>query len=283
MRILDNIVEKLFTDPITGSRIQNKVNLVKLGSKYGGWVVPKNHLSNKSVCYLVGAGEDISFDCEIAKRYKSDVYIIDPTERARQHFKNLEENALGAKVNKNIYGIDKDSFSRLKYLPCGVARKTEIRKFYEPKNPDHVSCSIVNLQNTKKYFKAKCFKLSDLIKKRGHKKIDLLKIDIEGAEYEVVDSIVEDGVVIDVICVEYDELHNSMNKGYKKRIKKSVSSLIKNDYQLVSVDSLSNYTFVKNSLDTEKLGVLGMISVTFRQGKNLLLVLNNQIKERSTQ
>lgn len=281
--MLREIAEKFYFDPTTGIRIQNKVGLVKLGSKYGGWVIPKNFLSNKSICYLVGAGEDISFDCEIAKRYKSRVYIIDPTRRAKEHFKLLEESVLNRKGGNRGYGIDESNLGRLEYLSCGIAGETGIRKFYEPKNPEHVSYSIANLQNTKKYFKAKCYKISDLMKNLRHKKIDLLKLDVEGAEYEVIESIIKDNVAIDVICVEYDELHNPMNEGYKKKIKKSVSSLIKNDYQLVSVDSLSNYTFVKNGLDTEKLGVLGMFSTTIRQGKNLLLVLNNQVKERSIQ
>ena len=277
------IINKLYSDPTTGIRIQNKVGLIKLGSNYGSWVIPKNFLSKKSTCYLVGAGENISFDCEIAKRYKSKVYIIDPTKRAKEHFESLKECVLKRKDEDRGCGIDESSLGRLEYLSYGIAGETGIRKFFEPNNPEYVSYSIVNLQNTKKYFKARCYKTSDLMKNLGHKKIDLLKLDVEGAEYEVIESIIKDSVAIDVICVEYDELHNPMNKGYKKRIKKSVSSLIKNDYQLVSVDSLSNYTFVKSSLDAEKLGVLDMISTTFRQGKNLLLVLNNQIKERSTQ
>jgi len=39
----------------------------------------------------------------------------------------------------------------------------------------------------------------------GHRKIDLLKIDMEGAEYKVIESIIEDRLDIGVIFVEHKE------------------------------------------------------------------------------
>jgi len=60
-----------------------------LGSKYGGWVIPCNYLTNKSVCYFAGAGEDISFDVAVAGKYGSEIHIFDPTPRAKRHFQKL--------------------------------------------------------------------------------------------------------------------------------------------------------------------------------------------------
>lgn len=248
-RIFVDMFTELFRDSVTQIKIRNEFGLTKLGSKYGGWVIPKKYLKKGSVCYLVGAGEDISFDCEIAKRYKSKIYIIDPTERARKHFGKLKKYVL--KRRGNDYEVDKKSFQSLKYLNYGLAGKTEIRKFYVLKNPNHVLHSIVNLQNTKKYFSAKCFKLTDLIKKLGDNKINLMKLDVEGAEYEVIESIVKDNVNIDVICVEFDELHNPMDKNYKLRIKNAANKLVEAGYLLICVDS-SNYTFTKRDLDIPK-------------------------------
>jgi FkbM family methyltransferase len=45
----------------------------------------------------------------------------------------------------------------------------------------------------------------------GHDRIDLLKIDIEGAEYKVIESILADKLDIRVICVEYDECFNPID------------------------------------------------------------------------
>ena len=43
--------------------------LEKLGSSYGGWIIPVEYLNKKSICYVMGAGEDISFDFAVAKSY----------------------------------------------------------------------------------------------------------------------------------------------------------------------------------------------------------------------
>lgn len=39
----------------------------------------------------------------------------------------------------------------------------------------------------------------------GHTQVDLLKLDIEGAEYEVLHSVLKEGIAIKMICVEFDQ------------------------------------------------------------------------------
>ena len=83
------------------------------------------------------------------------------------------------------------------------------------------------------------------MKELGHKKLDLLKLDIEGAEYEVIESIIEDNLDIKLICVEFDELNNKIDDNYLKRIKKSMKKLLKHNYVIIAKDSNSGYTFLK--------------------------------------
>lgn len=42
---------------------------MRLGSKYGGWIVPATLVRPDSVCYCVGVGEDISFDLALIERW----------------------------------------------------------------------------------------------------------------------------------------------------------------------------------------------------------------------
>ena len=52
----------------------------KLGTKYGGWYVPEEmDLDENSIIYSAGVGEDISFDLLLSDKYKSHIYLIDPT------------------------------------------------------------------------------------------------------------------------------------------------------------------------------------------------------------
>jgi hypothetical protein len=54
------------------------------------------------------------------------------------------------------------------------------------------------------YFDAPCKKLSTLMKESGHAHIDLLKMNIEGAEYEVLKSMMADGIRPMVIALTFE-------------------------------------------------------------------------------
>lgn len=88
-------------------------------------------------------------------------------------------------------------------------------------------------------------RLSEIMKQNGHSNIDLLKLDIEGAEYKVLESIVEDELNVTILCVEYDVVHTPLDSRYKRRIIESIKSLVDYGYDLIAVDGC-NYTFVKN-------------------------------------
>jgi hypothetical protein len=55
---------------INQSFLYVKEELIIVGTSYGGWLLPKHHnLTQTSICYLAGAGEDISFDCALVERF----------------------------------------------------------------------------------------------------------------------------------------------------------------------------------------------------------------------
>lgn len=133
----------------------------------------------------------------------------------------------------------------------GLWDKEDTLKFYAPRNTEHVSHSLVNLQKTDEYIVVKVKRLKDIMREIGHQKIDLIKIDIEGAEYKVIDSIIEDSIKVKVICIEYDEYFNQLDADYKNRIRDSISKLLSAGYQLVYAQGNGNYTFVKTTLDID--------------------------------
>jgi FkbM family methyltransferase len=232
-------------------------NLIKIGTEYGAWVIPNNHLTNTSTCYLVGAGEDISFDVGLAEKYKCHVYIFDPTPRAKKHFDLLIESTRQKKkmpINQSTtdyYDLSIDNIELLHYKEIGLWNKEDEIRFYSPKDPDHVSHSALNLQKTENYFTAKVNRLSEIMRSEGHQVLDLLKINIGGAEYVVLDSIIEDRLKIKVLCVEYDERYNPLDKNCENRIRESIEKLIKYGYKVVENDVHPNYTFVLESIYDE--------------------------------
>lgn len=214
-------------------------SLEKIGSEYGGWVIPTSLITSKSICYLAGTGEDISFDIGLAQRFKTHVWMFDPTPKAEQYFK---ENF--CRIQKN----DTELSKRLHYQKIGLWDQNKKLKFYQPQKSDDVSHSIVNLQKTDLYFWGKVMRLVQVMKSNHHKRLDLLKLDIEGAEYAVLESIIADKLDINVLCVEFDEVFNHLNSDYKKRIHVAIQKLLDVGYVLVNIDGLANMTFVRRGV-----------------------------------
>ncbi|EDX74631.1 methyltransferase, FkbM family protein [Coleofasciculus chthonoplastes PCC 7420] len=197
--------------------------LEKIGSDYGGWVVPTNLIKPDWVCYCAGVGEDITFDLGIIERFSCNVFAFEPTPRAKKYVGKIAVN------NKKFH-----------FYQIGLWSKDSIQKFFVPTNPRFVSHSILNLSETQDFFEANCQRLSTIMQNLEHEKIDLLKMDIEGAEHEVLKSLIEDNIDIKVIGVEFEPM------SFLKVII-STFKLMSYKYSLVSIDG-RNYTFIKTQI-----------------------------------
>jgi FkbM family methyltransferase len=180
------------------------------------------------------------------------VRIIDPTPRAIQHFHDLEQAVRsGQRFPVNNSGVDFYSIAdvhldRLRFLPVGLADKDTDMKFFLPQNPTHVSCSVVNLQKTGQYFTAPCLRLSSIMNREGDSSIDLLKIDIEGAEYGVIEDMVASGLLPRLLLIEFDEAHTPLDDKAPERIRKHIALLARSGMRCIAVER-SNATFVRAS------------------------------------
>jgi FkbM family methyltransferase len=213
-------------DTVSRQRLPNRGVWEILGSHSCGWLAPKQWAKARPVAYCVGAGEDISFDLALRTRHNADVYIFDPTPRAITHVMSTTEGGHG-----------------VTFRPWAVWSTDGTVELFEPRDPNHVSHSIVNLQSTAEAFEAPCRTVSSIMTEFGHSEIDLLKMDIEGAEYEVLGSILDEHLGIGIIEVEFDEV-SARPPGWKKRLRTCLADMDSAGYQLAAVDMASNYTFV---------------------------------------
>ena len=229
-------------------------NCVKIGTVYGGWYLPDDFtLLANDVCYLAGAGEDISFDLGLATKFPCQIHIFDPTPRAIAHFEQLREATKEGKkypINNSefeSYEVNLQAMERVHFHPLGWAAINEELKFYVPQNDTHVSHSVLNIQKTDKYFTAQCKNVRTIAAELGHKDIALLKMDIEGAEYQVISDLVDNGPLPRVLLVEFDEYHSPMDAGAGRRILESIEKLIQHGLYPVFFDA-GNVTFLENGV-----------------------------------
>jgi FkbM family methyltransferase len=219
-------------------------------------MIPDNFLSENSVCYCIGAGIDISFDTELVVMYNSKVFIFDPMPEGKNHYNALKEAlshgktlTVGAdQLRPFNYRITKEEFDTIKYLELGIWDESTTVKFYEPTRENYASHSILNLQKSDKFIEANVDRISNIMKRFNHNSIDIIKIEIEGAEYRVIETIIEDKLNIKIILVEYDEIRNHKGFLYLWRIKRSTNLLLNAGYKMVYTNSKFKRTFIRNDV-----------------------------------
>lgn len=152
--------------------VQRVLPKVHLGSAYGGYALCTEGLDSSSIVYSVGLGEDISFDLALIERVGCMVYGFDPTPRSIAW---VRAQTLPA------------SFV---LLPFGLADYDGVASFTPPANPAHVSHSLVaRAEDGRDRIDLPVRRLATLMQELGHRHIDVLKMDIEGAEYAVIDDL----------------------------------------------------------------------------------------------
>lgn len=204
-------------------------DLQKFGSGYGGWVIPTSLLSPSSICYCVGVGEDISFDMALIETFKTPVFAFDPTPRALRYVQ--------AKAG---------DVPNYHFLDVGVWSEDRLMRFYKPRDQNHVSYSVVNLQNTSDFIEANFRSLPSLMAELGHNRIDLLKLDVEGAEYEILKHILQEGLQIEILCVEFDVFTSTQMVTQILRASQMLRKLRRGGYTVVNADGW-NYTLVRDN------------------------------------
>lgn len=198
------------------------------GNDYGGFYVADEQLNRDSIVYSFGVGEDISFDRSIKKQYSCQIYLFDPTPRSESWLKTQCD------------------FCDYNYLKVGLAKKSGEKQFYLPKNNDHVSGSLTNRQGLNQDSISCTFlNLREIMQKLQHNYVDLIKMDIEGEEYEVIRDLLNMGVIFGQIIVEFHDRFESV----KDNSKYVIMEMRKHGYQCFGVSkSLEEMSFIHVSI-----------------------------------
>jgi FkbM family methyltransferase len=207
-------------------KISKKQRHIWYGNTYGGFYVCPDYLSQDSLVYSFGIGEDISFDDAIIDRHRCHVYGFDPTPKSLKWIQ-------GQEINPCFHFYD-----------YGISNKSGLTDFYLPRNPEFVSGSIKIQSNisvdTKIVVKMKS--LNDIVQELGHSKIDILKMDIEGAEYDVIEDILNSKIPINQILVEF---HDRFVENGREKTTQAISMLKENGFEIFAVsDSFEEISFI---------------------------------------
>jgi FkbM family methyltransferase len=199
-------------------RIKIKVKKKWLGSDYGGFYICPVGLNEKSIVYSFGIGEDISFDKSIIDEFHCKVYAFDPTPKS---IKWVSNNAI---------------INNFHFFPYGIDDKSGMVEFMLPINDDYISGSTIKQSNVdiNKIITVEMRNIFDISSVFKHAKIDILKMDIEGSEYKVIENILKTDIEINQILIE---IHERYFEDGKNKTANMIFLLKKFGYKLFAISN----------------------------------------------
>lgn len=187
-------------------------------------------LSEQSVLIDVGCADDADLSQLMIARFNLTAYGVDPT---RKHALALQT-------------LEKKSAGHFHYVPLAVAAATGELVFHESK--ENVSGSLRSdhhnvTRDTITAYSVQSVTIPDLIARLGLKKVDYLKLDIEGAEYELVrQARAETFAAITQILIEFH--HHAVPSYTIADTDRAAATMRSFGYRSFSVDR-TNYLFFK--------------------------------------
>jgi FkbM family methyltransferase len=167
-------------------RVQCAHELSHMGTTYGGYYIDPRGLSSQSVIYSLGVGEDISFDLSLIQRFGVTVHAFDPTPRVKDWLSSQSVPA------------------QFQFHDVGIADYDGEAQFYLPPKSEYISHSIVHAeQYSSEWISVPMIRLGTAMRRLGQNRIDILKMDVEGAEYSILKDMVHANIRVGQLLVEF--------------------------------------------------------------------------------
>ena len=211
---------------------------VRLGSRYGGWWVDGGIIGADPLVLDCGLGQDISFDIAFLSRFAGAVFGIDPNPRSlawcNQH------------CPPGMHLLDRALWT----VPGGTLTFHLPRREEElPRGADGISGSLIG---THEYVSGGATRavtttdLAEMLAQARRAECDVLKLDIEGAEYEVLPDLAARGLLTRCrqVLVEF---HHRVTHHTQEETDRVVAAVVAAGFGLVHVEG-RNYSFRRSDL-----------------------------------
>jgi len=202
-------------------------NYITLGSSYGSWSIAQQFLNSRSIVYSVGVGEDISFDIGLIKKFNLEIHAFDPTPRSIAWVKSKKPPR-----SFHLHNL-------------ALSNKDSSEKFFIPKNKSHVSHTLKEKVFNTNHIIVKTKKLKSIMQQLRHSYLDVLKLDIEGSEYDVIPDMLSSKIFPKQLLVEFHHHFHSINI---KNTLDIIRLLNKNNYYSFHISpSKHEFSFIHRS------------------------------------
>ncbi len=171
----------------------------------GDWHYAAGQLDEFSIVYSLGVGDTIDFDLALIRRSGATVHAFDPTPSS---FDTLDSADLPREFRFHPWAVAGQD-GELKLYPRQKASGGKSETMYTLVAEDGVTDDPIV---------APAYTLASIVDRLGHARIDLLKMDIEGAEYDVLDGMLATDIRPKQLLVEFHHRFSSIGLDATRQI-----------------------------------------------------------------
>jgi FkbM family methyltransferase len=166
--------------------VESDLSKQRFGARSGVWTVHPDVLGPQSVIYSFGVGDNIAWDLAMIETYGLELHAFDPTPRSIGW---MSRQALPASFHFHSYGL------------ADFAGEIEL---FEPRKERNMNyTSRAEKKGGTRKITCPVRRFGSIAQDLGHSHIDVLKLDIEGAEVEALPDVLESGISIGQLLVEF--------------------------------------------------------------------------------
>lgn len=185
----------------------------------GGWLYDATKLDKNSVVYSFGVGDNIDFDLALIMRTHAQVHAFDPTPAA---LSTCDDGTLPPEFQFHAWAVAGQD-GHLTLYP-------RVRK---SGGASGVMYTLVAEESVRDNgLEVPAYTIPTILTKLGHAHIDLLKMDIEGAEYDTLDQLLRSPLRPEQLLVEF---HHRFSEIGPDRTRQMIDRLKTAGYQIFAV------------------------------------------------
>lgn len=197
--------------------------------RYGDWALRTEWLARGDVVYAIGVGKDLSIEMDLIRRQGVEVHAFDPSPESMAWVGTQE---LPVALHFHAFGV-----AELDGLLTLRARQSE-------SGGAPVMYSAVDQTRTGPVVEVECLSLATITARLGHSRVSLLKLDVEGAEYGALRSMLASGLRPSQLLVEFHHRFPGLGKAETVN---AVQALRAAGYQLAFIaDTGREFTFLRD-------------------------------------
>ena len=210
---------KLFLKRVSGKELWLSPEVPRTVLLSDGWKYCPDDLGEGSIVYSLGVGDSVDFDLDLIKRFGVTVHAFDPTPYA--------EEWIG----------QQDLPDTLVFHPWAAAGADGSLRLFRRVNTRGKRSRVMwtaddNAGDATDYIDAPAYTIATMMEKLGHETVDLLKMDVEGAEFDILDGLREGDRLPKQLLVEY---HHRFPGIGKQRTADSIAKLRALGYRIFAI------------------------------------------------